>query len=180
MSESGVTFVDGGVIGGPAWEKPNRTWLYLSGKGAQLVAACLSSGQLETSIIGEAVGKASALKMCYAAYTKGTMALQFAILAAADELGIRKELEGQWSQRESDLAEQTKNKVRRAAAKAWRYVGEMNEIAATFKEAGIPEDFHSAAAEIYRRIAHFKGAAETPSLEEVLEALIRAKEGNPV
>lgn len=91
MAEAGVAFVDGGIIGGPAWE-PGRTWLYLTGKEAQRVAACFSAGPLETSIIGESIGKASALKMCYAAYTKGTTALLCAILAAAEELGVRKEL----------------------------------------------------------------------------------------
>ena len=68
----------------------------------------------------------------------------------------------------------------RAAAKAWRYVGEMNEIAATFKEVGVPEDFHGAAAEIYRRIAQFKEATETPSLEKLLEVLVRPKERSPI
>ena len=172
MAEAGVKFVDGGIIGGPAWER-GRTWLYLSGKESQRVAACFSAGPLETSIIGESIGKASALKMCYAANTKGTTALLCAILAAAEELGVREELEGQWSRHGSEFAEQAKNRVRGVTAKAWRFAGEMEEIAATFKEAGVPGDFHGAAEDIYRRIAHFKGTAETPSLEEVLEALIR-------
>ena len=40
--ESGSAgFVDGGVIGGPAWE-PERTWLYLSGRRANEVTAFFS------------------------------------------------------------------------------------------------------------------------------------------
>ena len=31
LQAAGIRFVDGGIIGGPAWE-PGRTWLYLSGK----------------------------------------------------------------------------------------------------------------------------------------------------
>jgi hypothetical protein len=55
---------------------------------------------------------------------------------------------------------------------AWRFAGEMAEIAATFREAGLPGEFHAAAEMIYRRLAGFKGASSTPSLEEVLKTLI--------
>ena len=41
--------------------------------------------------------------------------------------------------------------VRSATAKGWRWVAEMEEIAATFAAAGQPDGFHRAAAEIYRR-----------------------------
>jgi 3-hydroxyisobutyrate dehydrogenase-like beta-hydroxyacid dehydrogenase len=184
MKEAGVMFVDGGIIGEPAWEK-GRTWLYLSGTEAERVAKCFSAGPLETSVIGDSMGKASALKMCYAAHTKGTTALLCAILAAAEELGVREELEVQWSREESDFAERVTERVRRVTAKAWRFAGEMDEISTTFRGAGVPGEFHGAAGDIYRRIAHFKGAAETPSLATVLEALIRdgrgarAEEGGP-
>ncbi len=172
LTAGGVDFVDGGIIGGPAWE-PNRTWLYLSGPAAEQVAACFAAGPLETTVIGERIGKASALKACYAAYTKGTSALLSAILATAETLGVRSELETQWSRGGSDFAVQTQSRVRRVTAKAWRFVGEMDEISATFSAAGLPGEFHAAAAEIYRRTAHFKDAAETPPLEAVLEALCR-------
>lgn len=175
MREAGVAFVDGGIIGGPAWE-PERTWLYLSGQEAGRAAACFSAGPLETSVIGESIGKAAALKMCYAAYTKGTTALLCAILTTAEELGVREELETEWSRNGSDFAEQARERARRVTAKAWRFVGEMEDIAKTFRGAGAPGDFHAAAADIYRRIAHFKGAHPTPALEEVLEAL-RRKDG---
>jgi len=171
LTLGGIRFVDGGIIGGPAWE-PGRTWLYLSGEHAEGVIDCFSEGPLETSIIGEEIGKASALKMCYAAYTKGTTALLCAILAAAEELGVRKALERQWSRNESDFADQATARVRRATVKAWRFTGEMDEIAATFARAGVPAGFHEAASEIFRRLAHFKEEPEQPSLEEVLEVLV--------
>ena len=174
MQENGIDFVDGGIIGGPAWE-PGRTWLYLSGAKSQAVADCFSAGPLETSIIAEEIGKASALKMCFAAYTKGSTALISGILAAAEELGVRADLETQWSRGGSDFAEQTQNQVRRVTAKAWRFEGEMKEIAATLASVGIPGSFHTAAAEIYRRMAGFKDATETPELDEVLNALLFKK-----
>ncbi|MEO5888162.1 MAG: DUF1932 domain-containing protein, partial [Anaerolineales bacterium] len=58
-------------------------------------------------------------------------------------------------------------------AKAWRFEGEMHEIASTFQEAGLPSGFHEAAAEVFRRMANFKDAAESPRLEEVLKALLQ-------
>ncbi len=176
VNQTGATFVDGGIIGGPAWE-PGRTWLYLSGpsQSAHEVASCFFAGPLETSVIGEEIGKASALKMCFAAYTKGSTALLCAILAAAETLGVREALEHQWSRGGSDFAEQATQRARRVTAKAWRFAGEMDEISSTFTEAGLPGDFHAAAGDIYRRIAHFKDAPSTPSLDEVLAALMQSE-----
>ena len=171
LSSAGIHFVDGGIIGGPAWE-PGSTWLYLSGEYAQKAADCFSAGPLEVSVIGSEIGKASALKMCYAAYTKGSTALLSAVLATAEELGVRTELENEWSRGGSDFSEQAQNRARKVTAKAWRFEGEMKEIAATLAGAGIPDGFHLAASEIYHRTAHFKDASETPELQEVLDALL--------
>ncbi len=172
MEECGITFVDGGIIGGPAW-KPGTTWLYLAGREAQRVANCFSAGPLQTEIIGTEIGKASALKMCYAAYSKGTTALLCAVLGASEGLGVREDLERQWSRDESGFAEQATQRVRRVTAKAWRFAGEMDEIAETFRETGLPDGFHGAAADIYRRLASFKGFETTPTLSETLTALLR-------
>jgi len=174
LENAGIRFVDGGVIGGPAWQR--GTCLYLSGKEAERAASCFSAGPLDARIIGDHVGKASALKMCYAAYTKGTRALLYALLATAEELGVRGELAQQWSEEGSDYAEEAIRATRTIGLKSWRYVGEMEEIAATFTAAGIPGGFHQAAAEVYRRLAHFKEAPETPSLEILLRALLQDKE----
>jgi 3-hydroxyisobutyrate dehydrogenase-like beta-hydroxyacid dehydrogenase len=170
MTAVNATYVDGGIIGGPAWE-PNRTWLYLSGVEAERVAACFSNGPLEVEVIGVEPGKASALKMCYAAYTKGTTALLCGILATAESLSVREDLERQWSRNGSNFAVETAERVRRVTAKAWRFAGEMEEIAATFESAGLPGGFHLAAADLYQRIAHFKDNEETPELAAVLAAL---------
>jgi len=171
MDAAGVRFVDGGIIGGPAW-KPGRTWMYLSGPDAAEMAGCLNGGSLETEVIGDEIGKASALKMVFAAYTKGSTALLCGILATAERLGVRADLERQWSRGGSDFAARTASSVRNVTAKAWRFVGEMVEISSTFEGAGLPGGFHAAAADIYRRIAHFKSAPETPTLGEVLAALL--------
>ena len=169
---AGIHFVDGGVIGGPAW-KPKETWLYLSGKYAKVIADCFMKGPLETKIIGDEIGKASALKMCYAAYSKGTTALLAAILATAESLDVREELYQQWDMDDPNFSEQVNRRVRRATAKAWRFEGEMHEIASTFQEAGLPSGFQEAAAEVFSRMANFKDSTEAPRLEDVLNALFQ-------
>lgn len=171
VEDAGARFVDGGIIGGPAWS-PNSTWLYLAGPEAQAMADCFSGGPLGAVVIGDQPGSASALKMCYAAYTKGSTALICAVVAAAEVLGVRDDLEHQWARNGSTFAEDTRQRVRGVTAKAWRFHGEMDEIAATFAGAGQPSGFHEAAAEVYRRIARFKDAPETPAFDDVLAALL--------
>jgi len=171
LEEKGIQFVDGGIIGGPAW-KPKETWLYLSGQQAPAITACFSNGPLETKIIGDQIGKASSLKMCYAAYSKGTNALLAAILATAESLGVREELYQQWELEDKDFSEQVNRRVTRVTAKAWRFEGEMKEITETFQEEGLPGEFHQAAAEIYRRMSIFKDSAKTPLLPDILKVLL--------
>ena len=172
VEDVGASFVDGGIIGPPAWE-PNQTCLYLSGPEAERVVGCFTSGPLQTSIISAATGHASAIKMCYAAWTKGTTALLCAILGTAEALEVREELEARWARDWSGFDEEAVERVRRVTAKAWRFAGEMEEISSTFADAGLPGDFHAAANDIYRRIAHFKDAPATPQLADVLAALLQ-------
>ena len=167
MSEKNIHFIDGGIIGGPAW-KPGETCLYLSGKEADVMAECFKNGPLETRILGDEVGKASALKMCYAAYSKGTTALLASILATAESLGVRGELYRQWESGDIGFSEQVNRRVMRATAKAWRFEGEMTEIASTFREAGLPSGFHEAAAQVYHRMASGKNNQETESVSEMI------------
>jgi 3-hydroxyisobutyrate dehydrogenase-like beta-hydroxyacid dehydrogenase len=176
MDQAGVTLVDGGIIGGPAWS-PGRTWLYLSGPGAEAIASLFSAGPLEAEVIGDQIGKASALKMCYAANTKGTTALLCAVLATAERMGVREELQRQWTRGDAEYAEGAVERVRNVTKKAWRFAGEMDEIASTFRGAGLPGEFHDAASVLYRRIARFKDAPSLPPLEEVLSVL--ASGGDP-
>jgi 3-hydroxyisobutyrate dehydrogenase-like beta-hydroxyacid dehydrogenase len=172
MSEAGVSFVDGGIIGLPAW-KPGATCLYLSGPRAAEIAACFGAGPLDTQVLGAAIGKASALKMCYAAYTKGTVALLAAILATADRLDVRDALFDRWKGEDAGFVDQSVKRVSDATLKAWRWTGEMDEISQTFSEAGLPGEFHAAAGIIYRRLAQFKDAATKPPLEEIIAALLQ-------
>jgi len=168
MQARGVHFVDGGIIGLPPTAR-GQTWLYLSGAHAEPLACYFQAGPLEAEVIGPEIGKASALKMCYAAQNKGSIALLIAVMGAADRLGVLEDLKRDWARHGSPL-EKGEPRILRAAPKAWRWGAEMHEIAATLETAGMPPEFHQAAAEIYGMLREFKNA-EPASIEEVLQKL---------
>ncbi len=170
MAEAGIHFVDGGIIGLPPTQ-PGTTWFYLSGTEAALVAACFAGGPLETSILGDDIGQASGLKMCFAANSKGTAALHTAILGAAQALGVRDALERQWDVYNPGFTAKSHARIRQVARKSWRFVGEMEEIAATLDDCGMPPDFHLGAAKIYARQEQFKDVGEDPPIEDILAAV---------
>lgn len=171
MDAANIKFVDGGIIGGPAWQ-PKRTYLYLSGEHAQEAEALFANGALETEIISDEIGKASALKMCYAANTKGSAALLSLVVAAAHKLGVNQALDKQWARQDDSLPQQNHSRVQRVTQKAWRFAGEMDEMVETFGSIGLPDGFHASAADLYRRMAGFKGMDELPELLDVVSALL--------
>ena len=116
--------------------------LYLSGDGADAVAALFAGTVLATRVVGDA----SALKMAYAAWSKGTAAMLLAIRDVAHHYGV----EDEWRLAAPELAGPVERAEASAAKKGWRWVGEMEEIADTFAAAGQPDGFHRAAAEVFR------------------------------
>jgi len=170
LEAGGARFVDGGIIGPPAMTR-NKTWLYLAGEHAAEIASYFSCGPMEVEVLDGPIGRASALKMCFAAYSKGSIALACSVLAAAEQLDVLEDLKRQWARSGPALPE-VESEISRAAPKAWRFKGEMHEIAATFQRAGLPAEFHQAAAEIFRRLEEFKGQ-EKPDLKGVLDTLLK-------
>lgn len=144
--------VDGGVIGGPP-RVAGTTRLYLSGPGAADVAALFAGSVLDARVLDGQIGTASALKMTYAAYTKGLAALLIALRATAGANGVDQYLLDEWAISQPDLAATSEFAAANATPKAWRWIAEMEEIAATFAAAGQPDGFHRAAAGVYREIA---------------------------
>jgi len=138
-------FVDGGIVGAPPREA-GTTRLYLSGERAGAVAELFDGSVLDARV----VSNASALKMAYAGWTKGTAAMLLAIRELARREGVEEPLLAEWDLSLPDLRERYERAERSAAAKGWRWVGEMEEIAATFEADGLPGGFHRAAAEVYR------------------------------
>lgn len=141
-------FVDGSIIGSPPLDGPTAT-LYLSGAEAQTVAGLFSDSNARATVISDQVGAASALKMVYAGWTKGSAALLLAVQQAATAAGVDAELLVEWQHSQPQLPEQLEQAQRAAMAKGWRWVGEMQEIADFFASVGEPEGFHRAAAEVY-------------------------------
>jgi 3-hydroxyisobutyrate dehydrogenase-like beta-hydroxyacid dehydrogenase len=170
VEAGGATFVDGGIVGPPP-ARPGTTRLYLSGREAGRVASVFTGSPLEAIVIDGPPGAASALKMTYAAWTKGSAALLMAIRALAAAEGVDAALVGEWGRSQPDLPARSEDAVRGNARKAWRFVGEMEEIAATFAAAGLPDGFHRASAEVYARLAPYKDQAEPPPLAEVARVL---------
>ncbi len=168
MEAGGARFADGCIIGLPARNR-GETWIYVSGEYAAEAASYFSAGPLEVEVLEGEIGKASALKMVFAAHTKGMAALRAAVLGAANELGVLPELERQWSRSGPPMAQAVAS-MQHVAPKAWRFVAEMREIADTFAAAGMPAGFHQAAGEIFARLAPFKGASGI-ELEEALRKL---------
>jgi 3-hydroxyisobutyrate dehydrogenase-like beta-hydroxyacid dehydrogenase len=144
--------VDGGIIGPPPREA-GSTRLYLSGAEAASVAELFEGSNVDARVVSAEIGDASALKMTYAAWSKGSAALLLAVRAVARSEGVEERLLAEWSLSVPGLEARSQGAERSAEAKGWRWVGEMEEIAATFGAAGQPEGFHRAAAEIFRRFS---------------------------
>jgi 3-hydroxyisobutyrate dehydrogenase-like beta-hydroxyacid dehydrogenase len=165
-------FVDGGIVGSPPQE-PGTTRLYLSGPEADAVAGLFSGSALEAVVLSGEPGAASALKMSYAAWTKGSAALLLATLATAEANGVGEALLAEWRMSIPEAEGRLASASRSALTKGWRWIGEMEEIARTFAAAELPSGFHEAAAEIYRRTPREEPAGEAE--ERVVAALLAGR-----
>ena len=174
VEDAGARFVDGGIIGPPA-RREGTTRLYLSGAEASRVASAFQGSPLQAAVIGPRPGAASALKMSYAAWTKGSAALLTAIRALAQAEGVEAALIEEWSLSKPGLEARSAAGARNNAFKAWRFAGEMREIAATFEASGLPGGFHRAAADVYERLAAYKDCDPAPELSEIIDTILRAR-----
>lgn len=170
IGNSFARFVDGGVIGSPVLHA-GSTRLYLSGDHAEDVAARWRATPLETRLVDGGAGAASAVKICYAAWTKGSAALLLAVRALAVAEGVEGAVLGEWATSIAGLVEQSGDVASRNAPKAWRFVGEMEEIAASFAAHELPAGFGVAAAEVYRRLEGFKHTAQAVP-DDVIDAIV--------
>jgi 3-hydroxyisobutyrate dehydrogenase-like beta-hydroxyacid dehydrogenase len=146
---AGGELVDGGIVGSPPREA-GTTRLYLSGAQADSIRELFAGSIVDARVVSDEVGAASAVKMAYAGWTKGKAALLLAIRELARTEGVEEALLEEWDLSLPELRDRYRRAARSADAKGWRWVGEMEEIAATFEAAGLPDGFHRAAAEVYR------------------------------
>ncbi len=186
VEAGGASYVDGGIIGTPP-VTPGFIRLYLSGPkageirdlfdGSPVDARVVDretgfgAGAVSAGAVGDVgvVGAASAVKMAYASWTKGSAALLLAARALARAEGVEETLLAEWGISQPGLADRSARAAGSAATKGWRWIAEMEEIAAAMAAAGLPEGFHQAAAEIYRRFP----PADSAGLQAGLDAQVR-------
>lgn len=159
VTGAGMDFVDGGIIG-PAPDRPPATRLYVSGRKSGDLSF-LEDDRLTIRTLGPEPGRASAIKMCYAALTKGSWTMFAALTTAAYRLGVADALDREFVESQAQVREKQRAMVPRLPLDAGRWVGEMEEIAATLAAAGVPDGFHKAAAEMFRLLDATPFAAET-------------------
>ena len=152
VQETGATFVDGGIIGGPPEPGSKNTRIYLSGPDAERVKILENFG-LNMPIQPGPIGAASAMKMSYAGITKGFTALGAAMMLAATRAGTADALKAELANSQPALYGWLTRQMPRMYSKAYRWVAEMEEIAAFVGEDPAAAKFYQGAAELYTRIA---------------------------
>ena len=160
IEAAGGRFIDAGIIGGPPRNGSTPPRFYASGPH-EAVLGELDGRGISVPLLGGEVGRASAVKMCYAAITKGTQALYAATLLAAESLGAYDDLMAEIASSQPETLKRM-NSVTGISSKAFRWVGEMEEIAATFADAGSTPLIHQGAAEIFQLIADSPIGDERP------------------
>ena len=152
VESAGARFVDAGIIGPPPRPGATGTRFYAAGAAAADFAQLRDHG-LDVRVIGERPGDASAVKMGYAALTKGTTAIMTQLLIAAERLGVSEPLRAELEESQPEMLQRMRRAVPAMVPKAHRWVGEMEEIARTFAAAGLtPLTFEGAAA-LYALVA---------------------------
>ena len=150
ICEAGGHYLDASIIGPPPGKgQPPR--FYVSGSNAAVLGQLDGRG-IAVKWIGSDIGRASAIKMCYAGLTKGTLALHAAVLTSAEALGLSEELRSELAYSQGQ-ALKAMEQVKRVPAKAFRWIAEMEEIARTFGSVGVAPEIHSGAAEVFRMVA---------------------------
>jgi len=184
VEAAGAHFVDCGIIGRPPRDSVNPR-IYASGPfAAELVA--LGEHGLDVRVMGDSVGQASALKMCYAALTKGLQALGAELMVTARTLGVDEHLRSEMVGGQPALRGWLEEAMPIMPPKAHRWIGEMEEIAATFEQVGLTPRMLLGAADMYRWIATTDPGHETPENRDrsrdldVLIAALSDELANPV
>ena len=149
---AGLNFVDGGIIGGPP--RPGSTTtprLYVSGPRASELLSLNEAG-LDFRVLGDGIGAASAIKMCYAALTKGLTAIGIHSMVTARLEGVDEALMDELASSQKDLLRHLERGLPDMCPKAYRWVGEMEEISKTHADGGLPGEMFIGAAKIYTQV----------------------------
>lgn len=182
ISAAGGRFADVGIIGPPPNRPGNK--FYASGPGATELSELNHFG-LDVRVMDGDIGQASGLKMCYGALTKGLQALSTELLVAAKRMGIEETLRAEQRETMADVLGWVEGSLPAMPPKAYRWVGEMEEIGTCFADLGMTPDILNGAADIYRFVAETPIGKESPEtrdrnrdLDGVVAALAEALNGN--
>ena len=149
---AGLAFVDGGIIGGPP--RPGSSYtprLYVSGPRATELEVMNETG-LDFRVLGESIGAASAIKMCYAALTKGLTAIGIHSMVTARLEGVEDAFMDELAFSQKDLLKHLESGLPSMCPKAYRWVGEMEEISKTHVDGGLPGEMFIGAARVYAQV----------------------------
>jgi 3-hydroxyisobutyrate dehydrogenase-like beta-hydroxyacid dehydrogenase len=178
ITSAGGTFVDASIIGPPP-RTPGATRFYASGPDLDLFSELNNYG-LDVRALGAEIGLASAIKMCYASLTKGLTALCTELLTAASVLGVSDALTAEFQLSQSALFERMEKGLPSMPPKARRWIGEMEEISATFAHVGLTPNILTGAADMYRFVGdtHLadlppEARDEFPTLAELIQILAK-------
>ncbi|KPI18728.1 Phosphogluconate dehydrogenase, NAD-binding protein [Actinobacteria bacterium OK074] len=149
---TGATLVDGGITGPPP-RHADTTRLYLSGDtpAVERVRALFAGTLLTPVVLAGPVGRASALKLSFAAYNKISYALAAHACALADGHDVLDELLELAGQLLPGTPLARPGQLAGAGPRAWRWEPEMREIARALEGAGVPGTFAEAAAATFER-----------------------------
>jgi len=181
IAPTGSGFVDAGIVGGPPRDAPSPR-VYASGPDRASFGALADAG-LDVRLLGDEVGEASAVKMCYAALTKGTTAIATELLVAARKLGVYETLVAELRDSQPTQAKRMADAVPAMPGKAHRWIAEMEEIARTFEDVGLTPLIFQGAADMYRLTSGSEIGGERPEtvdrlrgVEDTVDVLARASE----
>lgn len=170
LLEPDATVVDGGVVGSPPVRGKAPT-LYLSGPvgATECIKALFAGTAVRTAVLGTEVGKASALKLSYAAFQKTSRVLVALAVGMAREHGVDQELIEIASKRTDSYLSEPQY-VAKTAARAWRWGPELEEAADALAAVGLPPEILRAAATTLARWHDVKDDSEF-TLTDALDRL---------
>lgn len=171
LAPTGCAYVDGGIIGGPPREDGYTPKLYASGPHAARLAALEAHG-LKVPVLDGPIGAASALKMSYAGITKGLIAIGSSAFLAADRAGAAPALLAELAESQPAVLAWLQRSIPGMYDKAYRWVGEMEEIAAFLEPPRGESLIYQGAAQLYARLAadHAGAGEEIAALRRALAA----------
>ena len=168
IDTAGGRYIDGGIIGGPPGRgAPPR--FYASGPHEAIMGQLDGRG-ISVPLMGGEVGRASAIKMCYASLSKGAAALNASALISAMNLGIYDEFIAEMESSQQAVLRNMQG-VNSLGAKAFRWIDEMEQISATFGAAGATPYMHKGASDIFRLVESSPIGDERPETVDTSRTL---------